>query len=231
MCIAETMAYCAVINRCGFNSEGIVVVAKRLGAQHAGSGILGVNIGNNKTTEDAVSDYVKGVHTLSQYADYLVINISSLNTPGLCKLQGRKQLEELVKKVQAARDEMQWAEESPLPLVVKIAPDLSKEDIEDIAAVSCCSCSPFGWIDPVTSHPLAGKSGGLSGKPLFDMSTSILKEMYILTQGKIPLIGCGSCLPKCSGEDAYKKIRAGATLVQLYTAFAYDGPSLIPEIK
>ncbi|CAL9147197.1 unnamed protein product [Musa hybrid cultivar] len=96
---------------------------------------------------------------------------------------------------------------------------------------SCCSCSPFGWIDPVTSHPLAGESGGLSGKPLFDMSTSILKEMYILTQGKIPLIGCGGCLPKCSGEDAYKKIRAGATLVQLNTAFAYDGPSLIPQIK
>ncbi|THU63670.1 hypothetical protein C4D60_Mb01t18260 [Musa balbisiana] len=160
-----------------------------------------------------------------------VMNISSSNTPGLCKLQGRKQLKELVKKVQAARDEMQWAEEGPPPLVVKIAPDLSKEDIEDS---SCCSCSPFGWIDPVSSHPLAGESGGLSGKPLFDMSTSILKEMYILTQGKIPLIGCGGVskyLPKCSGEDAYKKIRAGATLVQLYTAFTYDGPSLIPQIK
>ncbi|CAD5190789.1 unnamed protein product [Musa acuminata subsp. malaccensis] len=204
MCIAETMAYCAVINRCGFNSEGIVVVAKRLGAQHAGSGILGVNIGNNKTIEDAVSDYVKGVHTLSQFADYLVINISSLNTPGLCKLQGRKQLEELVKK--------------------------------DIAAVALAlhldgliiSNTTISRPDPVTSHPLAGESGGLSGKPLFDMSTSILKEMYILTQGKIPLIGCGGV---SNGEDAYKKIRAGATLVQLYTAFAYDGPSLIPQIK
>ncbi|CAL9759687.1 unnamed protein product [Musa acuminata subsp. burmannicoides] len=209
----------------------------------AGSGTLGVNIGNNKTTEDAVSDYVKGVHTLSQYADYLVINISSLNTPGLCKLQGRKQLEELVKNfcccciwVQAARDEMQWAEEGPLPLVVKIAPDLSKEDIEDIAAVALAlhldgliiSNTTISRPDPVTSHPLAGESGGLSGKPLFDMSTSILKEMYILTQGKIPLIGCGGV---SNGEDAYKKIRAGATLVQLYTAFAYDGPSLIPQIK
>ncbi|CAL9046400.1 dihydroorotate dehydrogenase (quinone), mitochondrial-like [Musa acuminata AAA Group] len=250
----------AIINRCGFNSEGIVVVAKRLGAQHgkrkmeetsstspslteevkhggkAGPGILGVNIGKNKTSEDAASDYVQGVHTLSQYADYLVINISSPNTPGLRKLQGRKQLKDLVKKVQAARDEMQWAEEGPPPLVVKIAPDLSKEDIEDIAAVAVAlhldgliiSNTTVSRPDPVSNHPLAGESGGLSGKPLFDMSTNILKEMYILTRGKIPLIGCGGV---SSGEDAYKKIRAGATLVQLYTAFAYGGPALIPQIK
>uniref|UniRef100_A0A0V0IFC2 Dihydroorotate dehydrogenase (quinone), mitochondrial n=1 Tax=Solanum chacoense TaxID=4108 RepID=A0A0V0IFC2_SOLCH len=149
----------ALINRCGFNSEGIVAVAKRLGAQHgkrkletsstsspagdevkhggkAGPGILGVNLGKNKTSEDAAADYVQGVHTLSQYADYLVINISSPNTPGLRQLQGRKQLKDLVKKVQAARDEMQWGEEGPPPLLVKIAPDLSKQDLEDIAAVA-----------------------------------------------------------------------------------------------
>ncbi|KAG1359519.1 Dihydroorotate dehydrogenase (quinone), mitochondrial [Cocos nucifera] len=300
----------AIINRCGFNSEGIVVVAKRLGAQHgkrkmeetsssvpssgnevkqggkAGPGILGVNLGKNKTSEDAAADYVQGVHTLSQYADYLVINVSSPNTPGLRKLQGRKQLKDLVKKVQAARDEMQWAEEGPPPLLVKIAPDLSKQDLDDIAAValalrldglsqvgmvsgqtettmkneetkiikilsqgaraskvSGCKCAgpsqlvPTRMIisnttvsrpDPVSRHPLAGESGGLSGKPLFDLSTNILKEMYILTRGKIPLIGCGGV---SSGEDAYKKIRAGATLVQLYTAFAYGGPALIPQIK
>ncbi|XP_043721451.1 dihydroorotate dehydrogenase (quinone), mitochondrial-like isoform X2 [Telopea speciosissima] len=205
----------AVINRYGFNSEGIVVVAKRLGAQHgkrklaeisstsisshdevqhgggkAGPGILGVNLGKNKTSEDAVADYVQGVHTLSQYADYLVINVSSPNTPGLRKLQGRKQLKDLIKKVQAARDEMQWGEEGPPPLLVKIAPDLSKEDLEDIAAVA-----------------LTLRLDGL---------------------GKIPLIGCGGI---SSGEDAYKKIRAGATLVQLYTAFAYGGPALIPQMK
>nr|CAB3486167.1 unnamed protein product [Digitaria exilis] len=204
----------AVINRYGFNSEGITVVAKRLGAQHgkrkmeetssstspstsdikqggkAGPGILGVNLGKNKTSEDAAADYVQGVHTLSQYADYLVINISSPNTPGLRKLQGRKQLKDLVKKVQAARDEMQWAEDGPPPLLVKIAPDLSKQDLEDIAAVA-----------------LALRLDGL---------------------GKIPLIGCGGV---SSGEDAYKKIRSGATLVQIYTAFAYGGPALIPRIK
>ncbi|XP_072975947.1 dihydroorotate dehydrogenase (quinone), mitochondrial [Typha angustifolia] len=250
----------AIINRCGFNSEGIVVVAKRLGAQHgkrkmeetssssssstnevkhggkAGPGILGVNLGKNKNSEDAAADYVQGVHTLSQYADYLVINISSPNTPGLRKLQGRKQLKDLVKKVQAARDEMQWAEEGPPPLLVKIAPDLSKQDLDDIAAVSLAlrldgliiSNTTVSRPPPVDRHPLAGESGGLSGKPLYDLSTSILKEMYILTRGKIPLIGCGGI---SSGEDAYKKIRAGATLVQLYTAFAYGGPALIPQIK
>ncbi|PUZ49497.1 hypothetical protein GQ55_7G331000 [Panicum hallii var. hallii] len=250
----------AVINRCGFNSEGIVVVAKRLGAQHgkrkmeetststspstsdikqggkAGPGILGVNLGKNKTSEDAAADYVQGVHTLSQYADYLVINISSPNTPGLRKLQGRKQLKDLVKKVQAARDEMQWAEDGPPPLLVKIAPDLSKQDLEDIAAVALAlrldgliiSNTTVSRPPPVDTHSLAQEAGGLSGKPLFDLSTNILREMYILTRGKIPLIGCGGV---SSGEDAYKKIRSGATLVQLYTALAYAGPALIPRIK
>ncbi|KAH7692193.1 Dihydroorotate dehydrogenase (quinone) protein [Dioscorea alata] len=250
----------AIINRCGFNSEGIVVVAKRLGAQHgkrkmeetssssslpkdgtkqggkAGPGILGVNIGKNKTSEDAAADYVQGVHTLSQYADYLVINISSPNTPGLRKLQGRKQLKDLVKKVQAARDEMQWAEEGPPPLLVKIAPDLTKQDLEDIAAVALAlrldgliiSNTTVSRPDPVSRNPLAQEAGGLSGKPLFDMSTNVLKEMYMLTRGRIPLIGCGGV---SSGEDAYNKIRAGATLVQLYTAFAYGGPALIPQMK
>ncbi|KAK6931762.1 Dihydroorotate dehydrogenase domain [Dillenia turbinata] len=275
----------AIINRCGFNSEGIVAVAKRLGAQHgkrkldetsnstpsstddvkhggkAGPGILGVNLGKNKTSEDAAADYVQGVHTLSQYADYLlmlscsvvekellsgktsrcfvayeVINVSSPNTPGLRKLQGRKQLKDLVKKIQAARDEMQWGEEGPPPLLVKIAPDLSKEDLEDIAAVALAlrldgliiTNTTVSRPDSVKRNPLAEETGGLSGKPLFDLSTKILKEMYILTRGKIPLIGCGGI---SSGEDAYKKIRAGASLVQLYTGFAYGGPALIPQIK
>ncbi|GAB4850624.1 hypothetical protein Ancab_029933 [Ancistrocladus abbreviatus] len=249
----------AVINRCGFNSEGIVAVAKRLGAQHgkrkldetsstspssqevkpggkAGPGILGVNLGKNKTSEDATADYVQGVHTLSQYADYLVINVSSPNTPGLRQLQGRKQLKDLVKKVQAARDEMQWGDEGPPPLLVKIAPDLSKQDLEDIAVVALAlhmdgliiSNTTVSRPDPVSRNPVSQEAGGLSGKPLFDLSTSILKEMYVLTRGKIPLIGCGGI---SSGEDAYKKIRAGATLVQLYTAFAYGGPALIPQMK
>lgn len=251
----------AIINRYGFNSEGIVAVAKRLGAQHAkrklaetasttmpteteqhkpggkaGPGILGVNIGKNKTSEDAVADYVQGVHTLSQYADYMVINVSSPNTPGLRKLQGRKQLQDLVKKVLAARDEMQWGEEGPPPLLVKIAPDLSKQDLADIAAVALAlrldgliiSNTTVSRPDSVMGLPQADETGGLSGRPLFMLSTDILREMYRLTRGRITLIGCGGI---SSGEDAYKKIRAGATLVQLYTGFAYEGPALIPQLK
>ncbi|CAH8363400.1 unnamed protein product [Eruca vesicaria subsp. sativa] len=253
-----------IINRCGFNSEGIVVVAKRLGAQHgkrmlaetsgassspsddvkpggkSGPGILGVNLGKNKTSEDAAADYVQGVHNLSQYADYLVINVSSPNTAGLRMLQGRKQLKDLVKKVQAARDEMQWGDDGPPPLLVKIAPDLSRGELEDIAAVSLylqkqnsilskiISNTTVSRPDPVSNNPVAAETGGLSGKPLFNLSTNMLREMYTLTRGKIPLIGCGGV---SSGEDAYKKIRAGATLVQLYTGFAYGGPALIPQIK
>ncbi|KAL6503369.1 hypothetical protein OROGR_025292 [Orobanche gracilis] len=243
----------SIINRCGFNSEGIVAVAKRLGAQHgkrkletssssslteeevvhggkAGPGILGVNLGKNKASEDAAADYVQGVHTLSQYADYLVVNISSPNTPGLRQLQGRKQLKDLVKKLQAARDEMQWGEEGPPPLLVKIAPDLSKQDLEDIAAVALAlrvdgliiSNTTIQRPDSVSQNPIARETGGLSGKPLFNLSTNILKDMYVLTKGKDSFD---------RGEDAYKKIRAGATLVQLYTAFAYGGPALIPKIK
>ncbi|MCO5599598.1 hypothetical protein L7F22_053704 [Adiantum nelumboides] len=251
----------AIINRYGFNSEGIMAVAKRLGAQHgkrrlaesvpasswvqgdqnkpagkASSGLLGVNIGKNKNTEDAASDYVQGVHTLSQYADYLVINVSSPNTPGLRKLQGRKQLKDLVKKVLAARDEMQWGEKGPPPLLVKIAPDLSKQDRADIAAVALTlrldgliiSNTTISRPDDVIGAPHAEEIGGLSGKPLFKLSTEVLRDMYQLTRGKIPLIGCGGV---SSGEDVYMKIRSGATLVQLYTAFAYEGPAIVPRIK
>ncbi|GMP56431.1 hypothetical protein CsSME_00020921 [Camellia sinensis var. sinensis] len=131
---------------------------------------------------------------------------------------------------------MQWGEEGPPPLLVKIAPDLSKQDLEDIAAVALAlrvdgliiSNTTISRPDPVSKNPIAEEAGGLSGKPLFPLSTNILKDMYVLTKGKIPLIGCGGV---SSGEDAYKKIRAGASLVQLYTAFAYGGPALIPEIK
>ncbi|RYQ85616.1 hypothetical protein Ahy_B10g105184 isoform A [Arachis hypogaea] len=160
-----------------------------------------------------------------------VINVSSPNTPGLRMLQGRKQLKDLVKKVETKMYKLlvmkcNGGDEGPPPLLVKIAPDLSKDDLEDIAAI--ISNTTISRPDTVSSNPLASEAGGLSGKPLLDLSTNILKQMYILTQGKIPLIGCGGI---SSGEDAYKKIRSGATLVQLYTAFAYGGPALIPQMK
>ncbi|KAF2573282.1 hypothetical protein F2Q70_00000453, partial [Brassica cretica] len=235
----------AIINRCGFNSEGIVVVAKRLGAQHgkrmlaetsgtssspsdeakpggkSGPGILGVNLGKNKTSEDAAADYVQGVHNLSQYADYLVINVSSPNTAGLRMLQGRKQLKDLVKKVQAARDEMRWGDDGPPPLLVKIAPDLSRGELEDIAAVALAlkldgliiSNTTVSRPDPVSNNPVATETDCEENKTQELESDELFVFFFF------------------SGEDAYKKIRAGATLVQLYTGFAYGGPALIPLIK
>ncbi|KAK6138772.1 hypothetical protein DH2020_027483 [Rehmannia glutinosa] len=240
----------AIINRCGFNGEGIVAVAKRLGAQH-GKRKLETSSTSSPNGDEVINGGKAGPESLGLilerirllYADLIVhtnhlqvINISSPNTPGLRQLQGRKQLKDLVKKVQAARDEMQWGEEGPPPLLVKIAPDLSKQDLEDIAAVALdlridgliISNTTIQRPDSVCNNPVAEETGGLSGKPLFSLSTDILKDMYVLTKGKIPLIGCGGV---GSGEDAYKKIRAGATLVQLYTAFAYGGPALIPKIK
>ncbi|CAJ1947762.1 unnamed protein product [Sphenostylis stenocarpa] len=153
----------AIINRSGFNSEGIVAVAKRLGAQH-GKRKLDETSSSSPSSNNEVkqADYVQGVHTLSQYVDYLVINVSSPNTPCLCMLQGRKQLKDLVKKVQAACDEMQWGEEGPPPLLVKIAPDLSNEDLEDIAVVALAlhldgliiSNTTISRPDPVNKNPL-----------------------------------------------------------------------------
>ncbi|KAG2278402.1 hypothetical protein Bca52824_060957 [Brassica carinata] len=228
----------AIINRCGFNSEGIVVVAKRLGAQH-GKRMLAETSGTSSSSSDEVKpganlDLVFLESTLERTRQ--VINVSSPNTAGLRMLQGRKQLKDLVKKVQAARDEMQWGDDGPPPLLVKIAPDLSRGELEDIAAVALAlrldgliiSNTTVSRPDPVSNNPVAAETGGLSGKPLFPLSTNMLREMYTLTRGKIPLIGCGGV---SSGEDAYKKIRAGATLVQLYTGFAYGGPALIPQIK
>eukprot|EP00850_Spirogloea_muscicola_P018557 SM000171S03246 [mRNA] locus=s171:200950:204495:+ [translate_table: standard] len=248
----------AVINRYGFNSEGIVAVARRLGAQHgkrraqlggksqpatvdivggkAGPGIVGVNLGKNKTSVDAAADYVQGVHTLSQFADYLVVNVSSPNTPGLRKLQGRKQLQDLLKKVLAARDEMQWGEEGPPPLLVKIAPDLTRQDMADIAAVALAlRLDGLVIANTTVSRPQSilglvnsNEVGGLSGKPLFELSTYVLREMYRLTKGRIPLIGCGGI---SSGEDAYTKIKAGASLIQIYTSLAYEGAGVVPRMK
>ncbi|CAN0919847.1 Dihydroorotate dehydrogenase (quinone), mitochondrial, partial [Linum grandiflorum] len=179
----------AIVDRYGFNNEGILAVAKRLGAQH-GHGIMGISLGKNKESEDAVSDYIQGVQALSHYVDFLVINVSSPNTPGLRNLQGKKQLEDLVNKVyhqvQAARDGIQRRP----PLLIKIGPDLSKQDLEDIAAVAIAlrldgliiSNSTIQRPDSVKKNPVAKESGALSGKPLFDLSTDILKEMYMLTR-------------------------------------------------
>ncbi|XP_064526547.1 dihydroorotate dehydrogenase (quinone), mitochondrial isoform X4 [Pseudopipra pipra] len=230
----------AVINRYGFNSHGHVAVEHRLRARQetqtrlTGAGMpLGINLGKNKSSIDAAADYVAGVRTLGPLADYLVVNVSSPNTPGLRDLQGKTELQDLLRKVLAERDLLP-CEHKPAVLV-KIAPDLTAQDKRDIASV-ICELGVDGLIvsNTTVSRPSSLQSrqrmepGGLSGKPLRELSTQTIREMYCLTQGRVPIIGVGGV---SSGRDALEKIRAGASLVQLYTALVYHGPPVVGAVK
>ncbi|XP_065601448.1 dihydroorotate dehydrogenase (quinone), mitochondrial [Cyrtonyx montezumae] len=230
----------AVINRYGFNSHGHAVVEQRLRARQetqlkltAAGMPLGVNLGKNKSSTDAAADYVAGVQALGPLADYLVVNVSSPNTPGLRDLQGKAELRDLLTKVLAERD-MLPCERKPAVLV-KIAPDLTEQDKQDIAGV-VCEVGVDGLIvsNTTISRPSGLQStqhlepGGLSGKPLRELSTQMVREMYALTQGQVPIIGVGGV---SSGRDALEKIRAGASLVQMYTALVYHGPPVVETVK
>jgi dihydroorotate dehydrogenase len=222
----------AVINRMGFNNQGLDAMARRLAARPR-RGIVGANLGKNKDTEDAAADYELGAARLAPLADYLVINVSSPNTPGLRALQGRDQLEGLVGRTRAALTKA-MPQGAP-PLLLKIAPDLAWEDLADIAAVALdggldgliVSNTTIARPDSLKS-PNAKETGGLSGEPLFESSTAMLRRVYELTQGKLPIVGVGGV---ASGSEAYVKIRAGASLVQLYSALVYHGPALVTRIK
>ena len=226
----------AVINRMGFNNMGLDVYANNL-KRRAGlgkRGIVGANIGANKDSDDPIQDYVTCLKRLLGLASYFTINISSPNTPGLRKLQGREALDELLGRLVAVRSGANDLENIP-PLFVKIAPDLDQGECADIAEISLkhgmdgmiISNTTIGLRDQLSSE-FAGESGGLSGAPLFDLSTEVLSHMYRLTDGKIPLIGVGGIQ---SGRDAYRKITAGASLVQLYSALVFHGPGLVRKIK
>jgi len=220
----------AIINRMGFNSGGLDSVCERL-SRRIRSGIVGVNLGKNRNTVDAADDYAEGIRRAARLADYLVVNVSSPNTPGLRDLQHRAMLGSLLEGLTKVRDQTGCR----VPLLVKVAPDLTSEECEDIAQVAL-ETGIDGLIvsnttverppDLVSRH--AQEAGGLSGRPLFAPSTAILAEMYRLTQGRLPLIGVGGI---ASAEDAYAKIRAGASLVQLYTALVFTGPALVRQIK
>ena len=227
----------AVINRYGFNSEGHKTVKNRLELLRAGgfNGILGVNLGKNKSSASAELDYVRGVEQFGHLADYLVINISSPNTPGLRNLQSKADLQSLIKSVLKARKDLNLS--SPPPLIVKIAPDLSGEDMEDIAeVVTSVDTKIDGLIisnttvtrpDSLQSRERE-ESGGLSGAPLTHLSTQVIQEMYRLTGGKVVIIGAGGV---SSGEEAWQKISAGASLVQVYTGMVYQGPVVASKIR
>ncbi len=223
----------AVINRLGFNNRGAAAARAALDRWRAagGTGLIGVNIGRNWDTEDAVGDYAAAAKVLAPAADYLAINVSSPNTPGLRALQGKAELEGLIDGLRAA---LGGLADRP-PLLLKVAPDLGEAELADIAEVAL-ERRLDGLIATNTTieRPpgLLGRhraeAGGLSGRPLFAPSTEVLARLHRLTGGRLPLIGVGGI---ASGADAYAKIRAGASLVQLYTALVYQGPGLVPRIK
>jgi len=217
----------AIINRMGFNSGGLDAVADRM-SQRKRSGIVGVNLGRNRDTGD--DDYVEGILRMARIADYLVVNISSPNTPGLRDLQAGEVLGPLLSRLMAARKEAG----SGTPLLVKIAPDLTREERCDIAQTALDSgidgliVSNTTIERPDLVNRYARETGGLSGRPLFAPSTALLADMHRLTQRRLPLIGVGGI---ASAADAYAKIRAGASLVQLYTALVFEGPDIVRRIK
>jgi dihydroorotate dehydrogenase len=220
----------AIINRMGFNSSGLDAVVDRL-SRRPRFGVIGVNLGKNRDSADAGADYAEGIRRTAALADYLVVNISSPNTPGLRDLQHRATLELLLAKLRRAREEIGIR----VPLLVKIAPDLTAAARADIAAV-VLEAKIDGLIVSNTTvdrsvglmNRSAQEIGGLSGRPLFSRSTELLAEMYRLTEGRLPLIGVGGI---ASAADAYAKIRAGARLVQLYTGLVFAGPRLVIDLK
>ncbi len=223
----------AIINRLGFNNEGMEAAAARL-AQRRAAGIVGGNIGKNKDTLDAASDYVKAMRALYPHVDYITANISSPNTPGLRHLQSEQELHVLVAALQELRAELVAGGAPHRPIFVKIAPDCDDALLKKIADVALAR-GLDGLIvsnttlarEAVAGSPYAAETGGLSGRPLFVPSTEVLRKMYRLTEGRMPLIGVGGI---ASAEDAYLKIRAGASLVQLYSALVYQGFGLIANI-
>lgn len=222
----------AVINRMGFNNGGMAAAAARLKQARASAlpGPLGVNIGKNKTSEDAAADYALCAEALANYADYLTINVSSPNTPGLRALQTPDHLRSLVV---AVRDAAARSGKVP-PILIKIAPDLEGADLSDIATVAA-DPDVAGLIVSNTTidrpdslrDPQRGETGGLSGAPLLEKSTDVLRRVYRLTEGAVPLIGVGGI---ASPEDAYAKIKAGASLIQVYSALVFEGPGLVRRI-
>ncbi|XP_053975943.1 dihydroorotate dehydrogenase (quinone) [Hylaeus volcanicus] len=225
----------AVVNRYGFNSEGHDSVwqhLRKFRENREFHGIIGVNLGKNKTSEDPAQDYIEGIKKFSDVADYFVINISSPNTPGLRSLQNKQNLEQLLTKVNDVRQSIQ----SKQPLLLKLAPDLSESERQDVADVivqkkskvdGLILCNTTITRNNLTSS-LKEESGGLSGAPLSHMSTAMISDMYKRTHGTIPIIGVGGIF---TGADAYDKIKAGASLVQVYTSFAYRGPPILGKIK
>ena len=226
----------AIINYLGFNNQGVEFVKKkldRLNINIFSKGIVGINIGKNKDTKNTIEDYCIGLEKLGPLVHYIVINISSPNTPGVRDLQNRGLIDNLVKSLHKIRKNNENLVSKPI--LIKIAPDINDQQARDIA-LSSLALDIDGIIisNSTIDRPSTLQSsyqsevGGLSGKPLFVKSTLMLKKMYSLTNGQIPLVGVGGI---SNGMECYEKIKAGASLLQLYTSLVYQGPSLITKIK
>jgi len=220
----------AVINRMGFNNEGLEAFAARLAAR--GPGVVGANIGANKDSEDRIGDYVVGLQRLWGLASYFTINISSPNTPGLRALQTKAALAELLGRLAEARDAL--PAQGRVPMFLKVAPDLGEGEVEAIVetvlanGLSGIIVSNTTITRPALKSRLREEAGGLSGAPLKALSTQKLAEFAEAAAGRLALIGAGGI---AGGADAYAKIRAGASAVQLYSALVYEGPGLVQRIK
>ena len=223
----------AVINRMGFNNKGLDNFAGHLRVRQGRPGIVGANLGANKDAKDRAADYITGLTALWGLADYFTINVSSPNTPGLRDLQGGDALEDLLGRISEARQNL-TGDAPSLPIFLKVAPDLDFAQIERITE----QARTYGMSGIIISNTTIerpyfltsshkSETGGLSGAPLMSISTRILQEFHTASNGHMPLIGVGGI---ASGSDAYVKIRAGASVVQLYSAMVYKGPSLAAEI-
>lgn len=213
----------AVINRMGFNNGGAQAALERLKRRHGKPGIVGINIGANKDAADRIADYATMASTMAPYASYLAVNVSSPNTPGLRALQDESALTELIDGV------IEAAGENAPPIFLKVAPDLEPADVDAISRIAIekklgaliVSNTTISRPDLKSHH--AGEAGGLSGTPLRELALERLRDFRKSTGGAIPLIGVGGI---ASAEDAWERIRAGASLVQLYSAMVYHGPGL-----
>lgn len=224
----------AIINRMGFNNDGVEGLLANLKNTRY-KGILGINIGKNATTaiDHAVDDYLYCLERVYEYASYVTVNLSSPNTPGLRGLQMGEMFSSLLDSLKNKQRTLHTQHRKYVPLVVKIAPDLEDEAVISIAK-TLIDFEVDGVIATnttitragVSNHRLANEAGGLSGKPLFDQSTRVVSILSSEISGKLPIIAAGGI---CSGEDAAAKIRAGASLVQIYTGFIYQGPQLIAD--
>ncbi len=220
----------ALINRMGFNNDGAREIAARLAKLRWRPGPVGVNIGKNRETplDQAIGDYVSCVDVLAPFADYLVVNVSSPNTPGLRQLQDPDHLAQLLRALRRAATPAKRGK----PLLLKIAPDLSDDEVKSIVDLSLEAgidglVATNTTLERPVAHPVSREQGGLSGSPLRSLSTEVIRRAYARAAGRLPIVGVGGIF---TAADAYEKIRAGASLVQLYTGLIFEGPSIVERI-